>query len=110
MKDKLRHKGEQHLIYNLKKWVKKGTFYILNDISENVTLVQLMDTLGNMNHDISILGYWIFDSNYEKSLCLTRESLDIIFSPSVGEEQVVKFETVFYAVIYLRSPGKPWIG
>ena len=45
MKDKLSHKGNQHLRYNLEKLVKKGTFDILNDISENLTLVQLMDTL-----------------------------------------------------------------
>ena len=42
---------------------KRGAFDILNGISENVTLVQLMDTLENMNHATSILGYWIFDSN-----------------------------------------------
>ena len=43
-----------------------GAFYIINDISENINFRQLMDTLGNVNHDISILGYWIFDSNHEK--------------------------------------------
>ena len=52
--------GPHHLslptqIYNLKKWVKKGTFDILNDISENFTLVKLMETLGNVNHAISIV-------------------------------------------------------
>ena len=57
-----------------------------------------MDSLGNVNHTISLVGYFIFDSNYEQALCLTSESLDLICSPSVGEEQVVKFETVFYAV------------
>ena len=61
------------------------------DIMITFTLVQLMDTLGNVNHDISILGYWIFDYNHEKLLHLTRESLDIIFSPTVGEEKVVEF-------------------
>ena len=85
MKDKLCKIGKHHLIYNPKKWKKKGDFYILNGISENVTLMQLMDTLGNVNHDISIVGYWIFDSNYKKSLHLTRESLNLIFYPSVGE-------------------------
>ena len=63
MKNKLRHKGEQRLIYNLKIW-KKGDVDILNDISKNVTLVQLMNSLGNVNHAISIVGYWIFDFNY----------------------------------------------
>ena len=72
MKDILRHKDKQHLIYDLNKWDKKGTFDILNEISKNVTLVNLIYTLGNVNHDFSIVGYWIFDSTYEKSLHLTR--------------------------------------
>ena len=65
-------------------------FDILNYISENVTLVQLMDTLANVNCAISIVGYWIFDSNYEKALCLEKESLGLVCSPSVGEEPVAK--------------------
>ena len=64
MKKKLCHKGEQHLIYNLKIWGEINAFNILNDISENVTLVQLMNSLGSVNRDISIVGYWIFESNY----------------------------------------------
>ena len=73
----------------MKVWHKNDTFiYILNNISENITLVQLMDSIGNVNHDISIVGHWIFDSNYEKALFLKQESLDAISSPSVGEEQV----------------------
>ena len=81
----MRHKGEQRLRYNMKMWNKNGGFDILNDIRKKDNLAQLMYTLGNVNHAISILRSWIFDSNYEKSLCLTRESLDIILSPSVGE-------------------------
>ena len=50
--------------YNLIKHKKKGLYKILEDISENVTLVQLMNSLGNMNHAISVVGYCIFDSNY----------------------------------------------
>ena len=57
IKYKLRHKGEQHLIYNLTKCKNKGAFYILNEISENVTLVQLMYTQVNVNHAISIVSY-----------------------------------------------------
>ena len=64
--------GEQHLIYKLKKWKNKGAFDILNEISENVTLVHLMNTLGNVNHAITIVGYWVFDSNYENSIHLKR--------------------------------------
>ena len=53
-------------------------FDIINSISEYVSWVKLMESLGNVNHDISIVGYWIFESNYNKALCLTQESLDPI--------------------------------
>ena len=72
MKGNFFRKGEEHLRYNLNNWVKKGIFGILNEISENITLVQLTKTLVNVDHYISIVGYWIFDSNYEKSLNITR--------------------------------------
>ena len=51
---------------------KIDAFDILNDINENVTLVQLMGSLGNVNCAISILGHCIFYSNYKKALCLTQ--------------------------------------
>ena len=63
-----------------------------------------METIGNVNHDISTVGYWISGSNYEKSFTPTRESLDLTCFPSVGEGQVVKFEAVFYSVRCLWSP------
>ena len=68
----MRHEGEQHLRYNLKIWKKKVAFDILNYISEFFTLVKLMDKLGNVNHAISIVRSWISDSNYGKTLFLTR--------------------------------------
>ena len=64
-------------------------------MSEYITLVQLMESLGNANHNISIVRYWIFDSNYEQELCMSQGSLDVICSPSAGEEQVATFESVF---------------
>ena len=69
MKNRRKIKCEQNIKYNLTIWKKNDGFDILNDISEDVTLVQLMDSLGNVNHDISIVGYWIFDSKYKKVLC-----------------------------------------
>ena len=62
-----------------------------------------MVSLGNVNHAISVLGYWTFDSNNEKALVLNRKSLDIIWDPSVGKEQVAGFETVFTSVRYIYS-------
>ena len=49
-----------------------GSYDIWTYISEHVNLVQLLDYLGNTNHAISVVGYWIFDSNYEKALVLNR--------------------------------------
>ena len=49
-------KGEQNLIYNLTIQNENYVFDILNNISENVTLVQIMDSLGNVNHAISVYG------------------------------------------------------
>ena len=75
-------------------------------MSEYVTLEQLMDYIVNMTHVIIVLGYWIFDSNYQKTFALNRESLDIICAPSIGDEKVSKFETVFYAVRYICSTSQ----
>ena len=54
------------------KYKKMGYFDILKDISEHVTLGQLMDSLDNVNSYISVVGYWLFDSNYERALVLNR--------------------------------------
>ena len=75
-----------------------GSFKFLKDISEHVTLVQLMDYLDNVNHAIIVVGYWIFESKYERAIVLNRELLDMICAPYVGEELVAAFETYFCAV------------
>ena len=79
-------------------------FDILNKIIEDVTFVQLMESLGNVNHVISVVGYWIFRSNYEKALCLTQEYLDIICSTYIGDELVATFRSAFYAFRYSWAP------
>ena len=65
-----------------------------------------MDSLGDMNHAISVVGNWIFDSNYEKALVLNRASLDMICAPSGGEGQAANFESVFTAVRYICSAAQ----
>ena len=65
-------KGEHNLRYNLTIWKKNDDFDILNEISEIFTLVLLMDSIGNLNRVISIVGHLIFDSQYEKAFCLTQ--------------------------------------
>ena len=100
MKNRINIKGEQNLRYNLTIWNKNDAFDILNDIGENVTLLQLTDSLGNDNNSISIVKYWIFHSNYKKALCLTQAYLDIICYPSIGEELVTMFQSVSYSIRY----------
>ena len=85
MQNRKRNKGEARVHYSLERKNKKGEYDILKNISANVTLVQLMDSLGNVNHAICVVGSWIFDSNYEKALVLNRASLDMICASSIGE-------------------------
>ena len=59
--------------------------------------------MGNVNHAISVVEYWIFDANYKKALVLNKDSFDMICTPYVREAQAAKFETVFTAVIYICS-------
>ena len=99
-------KVEQHLNYMIKQWEIKGSFDILNYITEHVTLFQLVDTVGDVNHAVIISGNWIFDSNYNKSLPLAILSLDLICSSLDGDEMFAKSETVFYAVRYVNAKDK----
>ena len=85
---------------------KKGQIYILHDLSENFTLVQLMGIVGNVNHSVSIVGYWIFESNYKKALPLIIDKLNRICSPSVGEGMFAVLESVFHAVRYINNTIK----
>ena len=78
-----------------------GYFDILKDISEHVTLSQLLDSEGNANCAISVVGYQVFESNYEKALVLNRDYLDMICAPYVGGKQVATFQIFFYAVRFI---------
>ena len=51
-----RNKGEARVYYKLIKYKKKGDYNFFECISANVTLVQLMYSLGNVNHSISVVG------------------------------------------------------
>ena len=95
------NKGGARVHYKLMKYKNMGDYKILEDISSNGTLVQLMDSLGNVNLAISVVGSWIFDPNYERALVLNRASLDMICAPSVGEKQYAMFEKVYYSIRYI---------
>ena len=63
MSNRRKIKGEQNIGYNLTIWSENDAFGILNEISENVTLVKLTESLGNVNHAIVILRHSIFYYN-----------------------------------------------
>ena len=65
-------KGKMKVHYSLRKYKKKGSYDILTGKRENVTLVQFMDSLGNLNRAISVVGYCIFESNYKIALVLNK--------------------------------------
>ena len=60
-----------------------------------------MDSIGHVNHSISVVGNQIFDSNYEIALVFNKASLYMICDPFVGEEQDAMFEQVYYSVRYI---------
>ena len=70
MSYKDRKYGEQNLRYKLEQWKKTGTFDILKNISEYVTLVQLVDSLGNVKHARSVVVKWIFKFKLKKILAI----------------------------------------
>ena len=74
----------------------------MDDISEYVLLVQLMDSLDTVNNAVSVVGKCIFDSNYENALSSTIESLNLIYSCSDEDQTVAIFDEVYYAVRYFN--------
>ena len=100
------NKGEARVHYKLIKYKNKGDYKIFEYISAKFTLVQLMNSLGNVNHAISVVGSWIFDLNCERALVLNKSSLDMICAPSIGEEQNSIFENVYYSVRYISNEAK----
>ena len=83
-----------------------GSYDILTDISEYVNLVQLMDYLINMNHAVSVVGYWITDSNFENGLILNKAYLDLMFSCTNDKYAIAEFEEFFHTVRFINPKGK----
>ena len=67
MTSRERIKFKQRLRYTFRHWKKSGAFDILNDIIESVNLVQLLDTVSNVSHAVSISRDCTFDSNYKNN-------------------------------------------
>ena len=61
--DNIRNKCDQQRHYTLNIGYTKVIFDIIYNVSEYFILVQLVDTLVNINHAISIYGVWIYAKN-----------------------------------------------
>ena len=77
-----RNKDRHTLCYRSEQCNKIGSYDIMNNISENATVAQFMDFLGSLNHAVSTVGEWIFDSNYKRAVPLSTEYLYLICSCS----------------------------
>ena len=56
MKNVTKLKCEPRIYYSQRRYKRMGSYDILTDISEQVTLVQLINSLVNVNHAISVVG------------------------------------------------------
>ena len=59
IKDRVSNKVENGIHFNITLLKKNDSFVILHCIIENITLVQLIDTVDNANHAVSIV--WTLD-------------------------------------------------
>ena len=73
LKNEKKTTGEDKLYDRPGKYATMGWLDIFTDIGEHVNLVQLIDSIGNVDNDISVVWYWIFDSNYVEGIVLNRE-------------------------------------
>ena len=67
-----RKKVDHSLCYSKNQQKIKGSFDILNDISEHIMLVKFTEEVGNVNHAVSIYVNWVFYSKNDRALPLEK--------------------------------------
>ena len=72
------------------------TFDILQNHYNYPTVCLLLDTAHRIDHSITVCGKWIFDSNFEFSLPLTKSSLNYICF--VNDTDEFAFVVVLHAI------------
>ena len=103
MTDKVRNKGGKQHCYSLEQGKLASTFDIINDMSEYVTLVQLVDNPVNLSYAVAIPGVWTFDANYKRYLTLAKQSLGLICVSSRNDVLSAEFERLYKAVRYANQ-------
>ena len=74
-KKRVRKPNEPRLGLTIQEFKHVGQVNVLEYSYNGATIVQLEDILGNTSHCITIAGKWIFDSNFERGLPVSIESL-----------------------------------
>jgi hypothetical protein len=94
-----RLKGEERLKYEAV-FFKRGKYNILEDESNVPVLCRIQDSSGSTDHCISVLGDWMFDSNFSHSLPRTLKWLNYICSGGAGnsENKTATYSCVYEAV------------
>ena len=91
--------------YSGKKY-KRGTFNVLEDISCYPTVLVLQGVDGAINHSITVVGCWLFDSNTTYAQRISLPMLDWCCSTDLVK---VQFKHVFSATrFYHYKPKKEW--
>ena len=92
-----REKKEQKIHYQIQEWnTYTTTFDILQNHSNYPTVCLLLDMAHRTDHYITVCGKWLFDSNLESALPLTKASLNYICSGNDTDE--IKFVGVLHAI------------
>ena len=81
----------------------KDNFDIIQNVTNSVTLVNLVDTLGNFIHASAIAVVYTFGTNYQKSLPIIIISLNTIYASSDETTSDANFLGFFVAVGYINQ-------
>ena len=88
----VRKKGMTHLKYNTETWRcgrdEMNEYNILKHQTFVPSLVQLANSDGECTHCVTIVGDYIFDSNFDKALALSKNNLDICSSTAMNPSSV----------------------
>ena len=93
----MQRKKEQKIHYQIQEWnTSTTTFDILQNHSKYPTVCLLLDTAHRTYHCITFCGKWIFDSNLEYALPLTKALLNYTCSGNDTDE--ITFVGVLHAI------------
>ena len=101
--DRVRMFEEPRLRYTATFYVRDDQYDVVKEISKHITLLQLEDVKGSISHSCTVVGKWIFDSNFAYALPLSTKSLDLICSTDEDHEDSEMFMCIYRAVKFVPT-------